>query len=87
MKAEGMRAGVLDVHLPLPRGGCHGLWIEFKSVDGSLSPEQRDEAQLLAQDGYAVAVCREFSQAIELTKDYLAGRMAPGITGWKPRGP
>lgn len=86
LKAEGVRPGVLDVHLPLPRGGCHGLWIEFKSRDGSLSKEQREEAVRLAGDGYAVAVCRDAAVAVNLTQEYLMGRVPPGITGWSPRG-
>jgi hypothetical protein len=30
LKAEGARAGVPDIFLPVARHGCHGLWIELK---------------------------------------------------------
>lgn len=84
MKAEGMRKGVLDVHLPIPRGGCAGLWIEFKAEKSDLTPEQRDEAEQLAKDGYAVYACWGAIVAIELTCQYLAGKLSPGFTSLKP---
>lgn len=79
LKSEGVRAGVLDVHLPVPRGGCNGLWIEFKSLSGALSPEQRDEIPALVADGFAVAVMRDPFEAIELTERYLKGEVSPGL--------
>lgn len=79
LKGEGVRSGVLDVHLPVPRGGCAGLWIEFKSASGALSPEQRDEIPALVADGFAVAVMRDPFKAIELTERYLKGEVSPGL--------
>lgn len=79
LKGEGVRAGVLDVHLPLARGGAHGLWIEFKSQDGRLSTDQIEEIDLLVRDGYAVAVCRQFDRAIDWTQAYLRGEVGPGM--------
>lgn len=37
-KREGMTKGVPDLHLPVPRGGYHGLWIEMKKPGGVLIP-------------------------------------------------
>jgi len=31
LKAEGVKAGVPDICLPVPRGGYHGLYIEMKA--------------------------------------------------------
>lgn len=84
MKAEGLRKGVLDVHLPIPRGGCAGLWIEFKAEKNDLTPEQRAEAEQLAKDGYAVYACWGAIVAIELTQQYLDGKLAPGFTSLRP---
>jgi hypothetical protein len=84
MKAEGMRAGVLDVHLPIPRGDCAGLWIEFKAGSNDLTPEQQAEAEQLAKDGYAVFACWGAIVAIELTQQYLDGKIQPGFTSLKP---
>src|ERR1700736_4946924 len=38
---EGLRAGLPDTHLPIARNGHAGLWIEFKSAKGRLSPAQQ----------------------------------------------
>lgn len=84
MKAEGLRKGVLDVHLPIPRGECAGLWIEFKAGNNDLTPEQREEAEQLAKDGYAVFACWGAIAAIELTCQYLDGKIQPGFTSYKP---
>ena len=41
LKAEGVKKGVPDLCLPLPRGGYHGLYIEMKrQKNGRISPEQ-----------------------------------------------
>lgn len=84
LKQEGVRAGVLDVHLPIPRGGCAGLWIEFKAGRNDLTPEQKAEAEQLAKDGYAVYACWGAIVAIELTQQYLDGKLGPGFTSLKP---
>lgn len=42
LRAEGVRAGVPDLCLPVPRGGFHGLYIELKRLRGGrLSEQQR----------------------------------------------
>jgi hypothetical protein len=84
MKAEGLRKGVLDIHLPIARGGCHGLWIELKHGNNDLTPEQKEEAQRLADDGFAVYACWGAIVAIELTQQYLDGKLSPGFTSLKP---
>ncbi len=76
LKAEGVRAGVLDVFLPVPSCGFAGLWIEFKAGDNDLTSEQAAEAARLANDGYAVAVARDTIAAILHTKAYLCSRVA-----------
>lgn len=75
LKKEGTRAGVLDLCLPIPRGGAAGLYIEFKAGRNTLSAEQAEEASALVRDGYAVAVCWATLDAIEVTKNYLAGEV------------
>jgi hypothetical protein len=77
LKAEGVRAGVLDVCLPKPAGGSAGLYIEFKAGRKNLSPEQLVEVDALVKDGYAVAVCWDALKAIELTQSYLKGDVPP----------
>lgn len=84
LKAEGVRAGVLDVCLPKMRGGCGGLYIEFKAGSNTLSEEQLSESHRLVSDGYAVAVCWDAVMAVDFTREYLAGRVGPSFTVLKP---
>lgn len=84
MIAEGLRKGVLDIHLPLPRGGCAGLWIEMKAGKNTMTPEQAQEAQRLADDGYAVYVCWDSVDAIEVTQEYIKGNVSSGLRVLKP---
>lgn len=77
LKKEGVRAGVLDLCLPIPRGGSAGLYIEFKAGSNNLSSEQADEVDALVRDGYAVGVCWDAEKAINLTQSYLRGEVAP----------
>lgn len=72
LKAEGMRAGVPDLFLAVPRGGFGGLFIEMKRpVGGRLSPAQKEFHKVLSED-YAVEVCKGCSEAIEAIKKYLS---------------
>lgn len=75
LKAEGVRAGVLDVMLPVPRGGSAGLWIEFKSKVGYPTPDQRDEIDALVRDGYTVLLARDAEKAAQMTQAYLDGQL------------
>lgn len=84
LKAEGVRAGVLDVFVPKARGGSHGLWIEFKAGSGSLTKEQIAEADRLVKDGFTVLVAWNAGDAVTFTMDYLRGDYPPGLTVLKP---
>lgn len=87
LKAEGVRAGVLDICLPKPCGGSHGLWIEFKYGSNRPSPEQMLEIDRLVSDGYTVAVAWDAELAIEFTKQYLNGEAPPGVIFLKAASP
>ena len=56
-KRMGVKAGVPDLFLPVPRGGCHGLFIELKAPRGKVSDHQRGWLESLKASGYAVSVC------------------------------
>lgn len=71
-KAEGVKAGVPDICLPVPRGGKHGLWIELKKEKGGqASPQQRHWIAQLKQQGYRAEVCHGWKAASEVIKEYL----------------
>lgn len=73
LKAEGVRPGVPDICLPVPRGGWHGLYLELKTATGATSSEQRSWLEALAAQGYRVAVCRGWEAARECLRAYLDG--------------
>lgn len=77
LKAEGVKPGVPDLHLPVSRLGYHGLWIETKTKAGRVSPEQKEWHELLRREGHLVVVVRSALQGIELMSGYLAGRLPP----------
>ncbi len=71
LKAEGLKAGVPDLCLPVARSGYHGLYLEMKAQDGRLSLNQRRWRDLLIAQGYGVAVTHGFDAARETLEDYL----------------
>lgn len=74
LKAEGVKAGVPDVFLPVPVGEYHGLWIELKVKPNRLSPEQLDWMWKLRRAGYrAETVYDDWDKARRLVEAYLRG--------------
>ena len=72
LKAEGVKAGVPDMFLAVPRGEFHGLYIELKRIKGGVtSEEQRDWLSRLALQGYDVEICRGAQAAIDRIAAYL----------------
>jgi hypothetical protein len=71
LKAMGVKAGVSDLFLPVPRGGYPGLWIELKAEGGRTSEEQDDWLEKMRVQGYRVAVCVGWLAAKELITEYL----------------
>jgi hypothetical protein len=68
----GVKAGVSDLFLPVPRGGFHGLWIEMKRVSGGrASKEQREWLGDMIRQGYAAQICYGWKEASEALKKYL----------------
>lgn len=71
LKAEGVRAGVLDVLCAVPRNGWSGLWIEFKIKPNRLSKDQKAFGQLMHSFGFRVTVAWNAAQGIEYVTNYL----------------
>ena len=78
-KAEGVKAGVPDLCLPVPRGDRHGLFIEMKRRDGgTVSKEQKEWLARLTEQGYRAEVCKGWEEAARVIEDYLgAGKASP----------
>ena len=73
LKAEGAKAGVSDLHLPVPRGGYHGLWIEMKTETGKLSDAQREWLEGMESLGHMAVVARGWDLARAVIINYLKG--------------
>ena len=71
MKKEGVRSGIPDLMLCVPRNGKAGLFVEMKTEKGVLSPEQRAVHPILKDLGYAVEVCRSTRDAVNVIEAYL----------------
>jgi len=76
-KAEGVRAGVPDVFLPVPRNGLCGLYVELKqqkyrnAKDGGLKKGQEDWIDYLRNAGYRVEVAYGWREAAQHIQNYL----------------
>jgi hypothetical protein len=72
LRAEGVKAGVPDLCLPVARGGFHGLYIELKREQGG----QVQDTQLawlanLTMQGYRAVVCKGFEAAVWEIESYM----------------
>jgi hypothetical protein len=73
LKAEGVKAGVQDIVLPVPRGTFHGLFLEMKRRQGgALSTEQKWWRDKLYAQGYQTCVCKGWESARDAIVEYLA---------------
>lgn len=78
LRAEGVKPGVLDLCLPVPRGVFHGLYIEMKRQEGGrVSKDQARWIADLRAEGYSAVVCHGWMQAREVLLAYLALSCAP----------
>ena len=70
MKKEGLKRGVADICLPVPRGRYHGLFFEMKFNNNKLTSEQKQFLSGVKAQGYATWVCYSANEAIELIQKY-----------------
>ena len=72
LKGMGLKKGVPDLCLPVPRGGYHGLYVEMKRKDGgTATPEQKEWLRALDEQGYAVTLCHGWQAAAKEIEGYL----------------
>lgn len=73
LKLEGVKPGVSDLFLPVPRYGYHGLWIEMKVGRNKETDEQLDFQSAMRVAGYAAVTCWSFEMARDVIEHYLDG--------------
>lgn len=73
LKAQGVKAGIPDLVLPMARGGYFGLYIEFKATidPAPVSSSQQACIRRLNEQGYLAIVCRGHFDAMEQLRAYL----------------
>ncbi len=71
LKAEGVKAGVPDLFLPVARSPWNGLFIEMKTKKGVLTGPQRYWQRALKEQMYRHEVCRGFEAARDTLIGYL----------------
>jgi len=60
LKAEGVLAGMPDLHIPEPKKGYSSLYIEVKTSKGRVSPVQKEMHKTLRSKNNLVMVCRSW---------------------------
>jgi len=71
LKRQGVKSGVPDIFLPVPKGGKSGLFIEMKYGKNKLSDNQKKWVEMLHRRGYEIATCYSWKQAATAIIIYL----------------
>lgn len=74
LRAEGMKAGVPDLCLPVARGNFHGMFIELKAKGGRPTDEQKAWLRALVGQGYYACICVGWEEAKKTIERYLGQR-------------
>ena len=68
----GVKPGVSDYFLPIPKGNYHGLWIELKRKKNAIcSVNQKVWIEKMQNLGYAAYFCYGADEAIKCIKTYM----------------
>jgi len=61
LKSQGVRPGVSDLILLIPKGEFHGMCIEMKSEKGKVSKLQNEWFMEVDSNGYYCFICHNFN--------------------------
>ena len=87
MKAEGAKAGVLDIFVPASMGSYHaGLYVEMKYDKNTMTDNQHEFADFVTNRGYDVKVCYTWIEAAKEIFDYLGLELPEGVIDRDDRG-
>lgn len=73
--SEGMKPGMPDIHLPVPKNGYHGLWIELKVGYNKPTQQQLECLAELRRLGHYAQWVKGEEAAIELISRYMLGEL------------
>ena len=71
LKSQGVRSGVADLILLIPKSNFHGLCIEMKSEKGKLSENQKEWLKLVSSQCFCVQVCNSFESFYKTINEYM----------------
>lgn len=71
MKRQGVKRGVADVILQIPKKGYASLCLEFKTSTGKQSDEQKEYQRQVEYAGSKYVIVRSVEQAIRVMRQYL----------------
>lgn len=71
LKRQGVKAGVPDLVLPVPRQQFHGLYVEMKWGKNTTTDKQDWWLEQLQQQGYKTAVCWSADEAMDVIAEYM----------------
>ena len=72
MKQEGIRSGIPDLFLAVPKKDYHGLFIEMKKVKGGrVSENQKEMINVFNNFHYLAIVCNGWIEAKKAIEEYL----------------
>lgn len=71
LKRQGVKSGVADVLLLIPKGGFASLCLEFKTKTGKQSDEQIEFQKQAENCGSKYVIVRGVKEAIEKVREYL----------------
>jgi hypothetical protein len=81
LKLMGLRAGVCDLFLTIPRGEYHGFYLEAKYGTGKLTPEQIKFRNSVEKLGYKWVEFRTIEKFMLEIKSYLRSGAAVSVSG------
>lgn len=73
LKAEGVKAGVPDICLPVSCHGFHALYIELKTTSGRMQQNQIEWQKALNEAGNLAVTCYGWTHARDTIVEYLKG--------------
>lgn len=71
IKAEGVLAGVPDLHIPVAKQGFHGLYIEMKAGRNKPTDSQITIMEKLSNERFRCEVCWSLDEFIKVVDNYF----------------
>ncbi|WP_129138807.1 VRR-NUC domain-containing protein [Modicisalibacter coralii] len=87
LKAQGVKSGVSDLVIAVPRGGYHGLYLELKATPphgASLAQSQREWLARMEAAGYCAALARGIDEARAVITEYMSRPATEVVAGPDP---